>query len=93
VTQNLSLKEAVRLSVLSLTATIKSTVSVGPPLDLGIYRTDSFLPLTTGRLGASDPYYQKVSSTWDEALQQSFVSPPDFEWPLVEHAHITDPGR
>ena len=53
--------------MLSLTAAIKSNVSVGPPLDLGIYRADSFLPLVTGRLGASDAYYQLVTSAWDAA--------------------------
>jgi putative proteasome-type protease len=91
----LTLDQAVRLSVLSLTATIKSNVTVGPPLDLGIYRADSFQPLVTGRLDASDAYYRSIGEAWDDALRQAFFKLPDFEWPKVAHAalEITPPSK
>jgi putative proteasome-type protease len=84
----LSLDQATRLSVLSLAATIKSNVSVGPPLDLGIYRANSFMPLITGRLGANDLYYQQITDSWNAALRDAFFQLPDFQWPGVEHAHL-----
>jgi putative proteasome-type protease len=84
VVPSLSLDDAIRLSILSLSATIKSNVSVGPPLDLGIYRTDSFQPLVTGRLHATDPYYAKINESWNQALADAFVALPNFRWPVVE---------
>lgn len=86
VSPTLTLDQAVRLSVLSLTATIRSNVMVGPPLDLGIYRANSFQPLTTGRLDASDEYYQRITEAWNTALQDALVALPDFQWPSVAHA-------
>jgi putative proteasome-type protease len=89
----LTLDQATRLCVLSLTATIKSNVSVGPPLDLGIYRANSFQPLTTGRLDASDPYYKDITESWDSALEEAFLRLPDFQWPKVAHAPLEVPKR
>jgi putative proteasome-type protease len=85
VSPTLTLDQAVRLSVLSLIATIKSNASVGPPLDLGIYRADSLEPLTTGRLDASNAYYQRITDAWNTALQEAFVQLPSFRWPDRAH--------
>ncbi len=85
VSPTLTLDQAVRLSVLSLIATIKSNASVGPPLDLGIYRADSLEPLTTGRLDASNAYYQRITDAWNAALQEAFVQLPSFRWPDRAH--------
>ncbi|HXJ21823.1 MAG TPA: 20S proteasome subunit A/B [Polyangia bacterium] len=76
----LSLPQATRLAVLSLNATIKSNLSVGPPLDLGIYRTDSFHPLVTSRLDEEDPYYAEVNDGWNNALKDVFFRLPDYPW-------------
>lgn len=84
----LTLDQATRLCVLSLTATIKSNVTVGPPLDLGVYRANSFQPLTTGRLDASDTYYKDISESWNSALTEAFLRLPDFQWPPVAHAPL-----
>ncbi len=88
VDSKLTLIQATRLAVLSLIATIGSNVTVGPPIDLGIYRADSFKPLTTGRLGADDEYYRSITETWDSALREAFFKLPDFEWPEVAHEHL-----
>jgi hypothetical protein len=84
----LTLDQAIRLCVLSLTATIKSNVSVGPPLDLGIYRANSFQPLTTGRSSASDAYYENITRAWNDASRDAFLELPDFQWPMVAHAPL-----
>jgi putative proteasome-type protease len=91
VNPDLTLDQAVRLSVLSLTATIKSNVSVGAPIDLGVYRADSFQMLTTGRLGQNDAYYQHINQAWDTALREAFFKLPDFRWPEVAHAPLKFP--
>lgn len=93
VSPELSLDDAVRLSVLSLATTIKSNVTVGTPLDLGIYRADSFQPLITGRLGAQHAYYQSVNDAWGDALKEAFLKVPSFKWPAVAHAALEFPKK
>ncbi len=85
---SLSLDQAIRLALLSLDATIRSNVTVGPPLDLGIYRADSFAPLVTGRLDIRDDYYQEFRTAWNEALVEAFRGLPDFKWPEIASGKI-----
>lgn len=88
----LSLQQAIRLSLLSLDATMKSNVTVGPPIDLGVYRKDSFQPLVTGRLDERDPYYLEIKRAWNDALLAAFLGLPDFEWPEVAHQPLFGPA-
>lgn len=88
---SLTLDQAIRLALLSIDATIKSNVTVGPPLDLGIYRTNSFAPLITGRLDSSAPYYRHIGQAWNQALSDAFQSLPDFEWPTVASGPLVEP--
>jgi putative proteasome-type protease len=80
VASTLTLRQATRLAVLSLNATIKSNLTVGTPLDLGIYRCNSFRRLVTSRLDSEDAYYRAVNDGWNEGLKQTFLSLPEFEW-------------
>lgn len=80
VAPTLSLEQAARLAVLSLNATIKSNVTVGTPIDLGVYRRDSFRAPSRRRLHSSDAYYIAVSDGWDAGLKDVFMRLPDFEW-------------
>lgn len=93
ISPDLTLDQATRLCVISLIATIKSNVSVGAPIDLGIYRANSFEPLTTGRLDSTNLYYQNLTDSWDAALKKAFFALPDFQWPKVAHAPIELPKR
>lgn len=88
-TPSLTLRQAIRLALLSLDATVKSNVSVGLPFDLGIYRKDSFLPIVTGRLDETAPYYQEIRAAWHNALLNQFLQLPDFTWPPVAHEPIS----
>lgn len=88
----LSLQQAIRLALLSLDATIKSNVTVGPPIDLGVYRTDGFQPLVTGRLDERDPYYLEIRKSWNDALLGAFLELPDFRWPEAPHHPLFGPA-
>ena len=89
--RDLSLDQAVRLAVLSLNATVQSNVTVGTPLDLGIYHADSLQPLVTGRLDEADEYYVQINEAWNRALKNAFLELPSFRWPNVEHEHLEIP--
>ncbi|WP_287127608.1 peptidase [Candidatus Cyanaurora vandensis] len=69
---------AVKYAMLSMNSTVLSNASVGPPLDLVIYETDSFVLSHRHRLQADDPYLVKLQATWGEALRQTISCLPDF---------------
>lgn len=75
-----SLNDAAKCALISFDSTMRSNVSVGPPLDLMIYRRDSLKPGFTIRLEDDDPYLQAVREGWGGAIHKAF------------HDIIHDPG-
>jgi putative proteasome-type protease len=43
------------------------------PIDLLIYRRDSFEIGEQRRIEENDPYFRKLSAAWSEALRDSFA--------------------
>lgn len=71
---------AVKLLMVSFDSTIKANLSVGLPLDLQIYETDSLRVGPSLRIEADDAYFQIISDGWGESLKQAFNSLPDFKF-------------
>ena len=65
--------EAAKLVLLSFDSTLRSNLSVGMPIDLLIYRRDSFEIGEQRRIEENDPYFRKLSAAWSEALRDSFA--------------------
>jgi putative proteasome-type protease len=78
-----SLNEAVKCALISFDSTMRSNVSVGPPIDLLVYRRDSMSPGFSIRLEGSDPYLRSIREAWGAALQKAFQETiPDPGWTL-----------
>ena len=75
-----SLKEAAKCTLISFDSTIRSNLSVGLPIDMLLYRTDSFAPAAPHRITADDPYFLKLSRGWGEGLRRTFARLPDEDW-------------
>lgn len=75
----MSFEAAMKLLLVSFDSTIKANLSVGPPFDFHLYRTDSLLQGQTGRIAASDAYFQQITHGWGDALQQALDSLPTFD--------------
>ena len=71
---------AVKLLLVSFDSTLKANLSVGLPLDMQIYESDSFETGTRKRFEATDPYYQTVSESWSEALKSALEQLPPFSF-------------
>ncbi len=76
----MSFEAAVKLLLVSFDSTLKANLSVGLPLDLQIYETDSFELAPRIRFEEDDDYYKTVSQGWGKALRAAFASLPDFEF-------------
>ncbi|MBV7407852.1 peptidase [Maritimibacter sp. DP1N21-5] len=72
-------EEALKLLLVSFDSTVKANLSVGLPFDYQLYTTDSFRLGTRGRIAATDPYFQSISSGWGDALKSALDSLPNFK--------------
>jgi putative proteasome-type protease len=80
VTHDTSLSEAAKCTLISFDSTIRSNLSVGLPIDMLLYRADSFAPAAPQRVSADDPYFNKLRRGWGEGLKKVFAKLPDEEW-------------
>lgn len=80
VTYQTSLTEAIKCSLVSLDSTMRSNLSVGPPIDLLLYRRDAFEIGRQQRLGDDDPYLNLVRRQWNDSLRDALQALPEPDW-------------
>lgn len=66
--------DAAKLLLISFDSTLRSNLSVGMPIDMLIYRTDSFVIGEQRRIGADDAYFKSISDGWSRALRDAFAN-------------------
>lgn len=76
----LSLNDAARLALVSLEATVRSNITVGPPFQLAIYPKDSFSLSHQMTIKDGSRFYLAFRSAWQEGLREAFSKLPPFEW-------------
>ncbi len=74
------LEQAARCALVSLNSTLRSNLTVGPPLELLIYRRDSLLEGQRLYLVEEDPYYREMAERWNEGLLAALGNLPKFAW-------------
>jgi putative proteasome-type protease len=68
-----------RLVLLSFNSTLRSNLSVGMPIDMLLYNTDSFSAHRQTRVEETDSYFADMSRMWSEKLRDAVAEIPDFE--------------
>lgn len=76
----LPLEDAARCALVSLDSTMRSNISVAPPIDLLLYRTGEFAVKTKLRFDYDTPYYRSLRTTWGRELEAIFGKLPRFDW-------------
>jgi putative proteasome-type protease len=79
------LMDGVKLVLISMDSTLRSNLTVGMPVDLLVYRADSFAVTLRRRITEEDPYFRAVSEGWSKALRNAYVDLPRPDW-LAEAA-------
>ncbi len=85
-TPSLSLEDAARLCLVSLDATSRSNVTVGPPFEVAIYAKDSFCLSHRLKLGADHPALRALSTSWNQGIRNAFDGLPRFDWEAMGDA-------
>lgn len=80
ITPTTSLDEATRCALVSFDSTMRSNLSVGPPIDLLLYRRDSLKVGLRQRLEDEDPYLNRVRTHWNDSLRTALQSLPAPDW-------------
>jgi putative proteasome-type protease len=72
-----TLEEASKYALLSLDSTMKSNVTVGPPIDLLVYSTEELDVTRQRRFPENDPDLMKIRTRWQQALRQAVARLPN----------------
>jgi putative proteasome-type protease len=80
ITTQLSLHEAAKCALVSMDSTMKSNLSVGLPLDLVCYRTDSFVVDQHKLVDDQDAYFNSIRRSWGQQLRKVFDELPNPQW-------------
>jgi putative proteasome-type protease len=80
ITYDTPLDAMAKCALLSIDSTMKSNISVGPPIHLARYETDSFVIRHKLQLRLGDPYLAKMRNLWEEYVRQAFDAMPNIEW-------------
>ena len=71
-----TLEDATRYALISLDSTMRSNVTVGPPIDLLVYEKDDLRITKYRRFGAKDPDLLAVHTQWEQALRRAVQELP-----------------
>ena len=80
ITRSSSLGQAIKCALVSMDATIRSNLSVGPPLDLAIIKRDEFKLSTHISIDMDNEYFKMIRERWGFALQEVFSELPNPNW-------------
>jgi putative proteasome-type protease len=81
-----SLERAARCALVSMNSTIRSNITVGPPVELLIYERDSLADGRKLKLNEDDAYAREVAEKWNEGLLLALSNLPPFPWEREEAA-------
>lgn len=80
ITRSSSLAQAAKCALVSMDSTIRSNLSVGPPLDLAVIRRDEFRLATHISIDLDNEYFKMIRTRWGFALMEVFSELPNPNW-------------
>ena len=77
---DVTIGDASRCALISMDSTLKSDLTVGPPIDFAVYRKDEYKIASLKCLNVTDLEYTKVCNEWSDGIFKIFNSFPRFDW-------------
>lgn len=78
-----NLNTAALCALVSMDSTMRSNLTVGPPIDIQIYRANTMMPGEYYHLDAESEYLKSIHRAWNESMVQSFASLPALDHALA----------
>jgi putative proteasome-type protease len=86
------LEEAAKYAIISMDSTMRSNVTVGPPVDLVLYRKGELDITRQRRLTASDPDFVRMHTMWDLGLRKVIHDLPGIDFETIGQKAPAAPG-
>lgn len=83
ITCDTDLHTAALCSLVSMDSTMRSNLTVGPPIDIQLYHTDSLMPGEYYHLAEDSDYLKNINRIWNERMVESFASLPRLDSSLA----------
>ncbi|GGI20410.1 MAG: proteasome-type protease [Oxalicibacterium faecigallinarum] len=80
ITPETPLDEAAKCALISMDSTLRSNISVGLPLDMLLYETDTLAVTRFVTIDEQNQYFQMIRNTWGKQLRAVFESIDDPVW-------------
>jgi len=74
------LEEAAKYALISMDSTMRSNVTVGPPIDLVLYEKDALEITKRRRLTSADPDLRDIHMQWELALRRGVTELPEIDF-------------
>jgi putative proteasome-type protease len=76
----LNLDTCALCALVSMDSTMRSNLTVGPPVEVLVYRTDSLIIDGHHRFESDSEFLRQISKGWDERLKDAFRQMPPLAW-------------
>jgi putative proteasome-type protease len=80
ITHATSIDDAAKCAIVSMDSTLRSNLSVGPPIELRVYEAGHYLPGRYLRFEEDAPYLRQLARSWNQKLIEAFGSLPEIDW-------------
>ena len=74
------LETAALCALVSMDSTMRSNLTVGPPIEMIIYQADSYNLTNYHRFEDDDDYLRELKKSWDSRLKDAFHQLPPLAW-------------
>ena len=92
-TPSVSLETAAMCALVSMDSTMRSNLSVGPPIELLVYEAGSLAPGRYYRFEEDSEYLRRLKRAWEKSLKDAFKSLPPVAWSATWDRHAEDDAR
>tara|TARA_R110000824_G_scaffold279180_1_gene467404 strand:- start:49562 stop:50320 length:759 start_codon:yes stop_codon:yes gene_type:complete len=75
-----SLETAALCALVSMDSTMRSNLTVGPPVEILLYPTDSYNTSNYNRFEEDSKYLRELKKNWDQKLKEAFNQLPPLAW-------------
>jgi putative proteasome-type protease len=75
-----SLETASLCALVSIDSTMRSNLTVGPPIEVMVYHTDSLILDRHYRFDVDSDYLRQLKRSWDNNLREAFINLPPIAW-------------
>lgn len=82
INRHTSLEEAGRCALVSMNSTVRSNLTVAPPIELLVYDKGSLCFTHQLCLGEEDPFAREMSEAWNHGLVLALQNLPKFNWEI-----------